>query len=142
MAVVVDEYGGPAGVVTLEDLVEELVGDIADEYDAPFEEQPVETAPGVWTVPAGWRVDEIERVTEFRLPEGDYDTVAGLVLDRMERIPEVGDTVVVDDVLIEVLALEEWAITRLRLSVHSEDSAEQIPSDTTANMDAAEGEPS
>lgn len=116
MAVVVDEYGGPAGVVTLEDLVEELVGDIADEYDAPFAEQPEEIEPGVWTVPAGWRVDEIARVTAFELPEGDYDTVAGLVLDRMERIPEVGDAVVVDEVLIEVLALEDWAITKLRLS--------------------------
>jgi len=135
MAVVVDEYGGPAGVVTLEDLVEELVGDIADEYDAPFEEQPVETDPGVWTVPAGWRVDEIERVTELHLPEGDYDTVAGLVLDRMERIPEVGDTVVVDDVLIEVLELEEWAITRLRLSVVSEDSTGSSLNDPSANID-------
>lgn len=117
MAVVVDEYGGPAGVVTLEDLVEELVGDIADEYDDPFEEQPEQTAPGVWTVPAGWRVDEIERVSGLDLPEGDYDTVAGLVLERLERIPVVGDTVLVDEVLIEVLALEEWAITRLRLTI-------------------------
>jgi CBS domain containing-hemolysin-like protein len=124
MAVVVDEYGGPAGVVTLEDLVEELVGDIADEYDAPFEEQPEQTAPGVWTVPAGWRVDEIERVTGLELPEGDYDTVAGLVLERLERIPEVGDSVVVDEVLIEVLALEEWAITQLRLSERSGGTSE------------------
>lgn len=116
MAVVVDEYGGPAGVVTLEDVVEELVGDIADEYDAPDEDQPEEESPGVWTVPAGWRVDEIERVTGFDLPDGDYDTVAGLVLERLERIPEVGDSVVVHDVLIEVLALQEWAITELRLS--------------------------
>lgn len=130
MAVVVDEYGGPAGVVTLEDLVEELVGDIADEYDAPFEEQPEEIEPGVWTVPAGWRVDEIARVTAFELPEGDYDTVAGLVLDRMERIPEVGDAVVVDEVLIEVLALEEWAITRLRLSCHVVNDDEDADADT------------
>lgn len=115
MAVVVDEYGGPAGVVTLEDLVEELVGDIADEYDHLDPDQPVEVRPGTWDVPAAWRVDEIERVTGLELPEGDYDTVAGLVLDRLERIPEVGETVVVDGVLIEVLELEEWAILRLRL---------------------------
>ena len=117
MAVVVDEYGGPAGVVTLEDVVEELVGDIADEYDTLDDDQPVEEADGVWTVPAGWRVDEIERVTGFKLPDGEYDTVAGLVLERLERIPEVGDTVVVDGVEIEVTALEEWAITELRLKL-------------------------
>jgi CBS domain containing-hemolysin-like protein len=117
MAVVVDEYGGPAGVVTLEDVVEELVGDISDEYDLPGEDQPVEVEPGIWDIPAGWRVDEIERLTGLELPDGDYDTVAGLVLERLERIPEVGDMVVVDGVQIEVMRLEEWAITELRISV-------------------------
>jgi len=126
MAVVVDEYGGPAGVVTLEDVVEELVGDIADEYDAPGEDHPVEIEPGVWDVPAGWRVDEIERVTGYALPDGEYDTVAGLVLERLERIPEVGDTVDVDGVRIEVTALEEWAITGLRLSV-APDPTTEVP---------------
>lgn len=117
MAVVVDEYGGPAGVITLEDVVEELVGDISDEYDSPDDDHPVETEPGVWLVPAGWRVDEIERVTGLELPDGDYDTVAGLVLERLERIPEVGDSVVVDGVLIDVVALDAWAIVELRLSI-------------------------
>lgn len=115
MALVVDEYGGPAGVITLEDVIEELVGDIADEYDVADEDQPVEIDEGEWSVPAGWRVDELERVTGLHLPEGDYDTVAGLVLERLERIPSVGDIVVVDGVEITVLALEEWAIVRLRL---------------------------
>jgi CBS domain containing-hemolysin-like protein len=122
MAVVVDEYGGPAGVVTLEDVVEELVGDIADEYDALDEDQPVEVGDGIWTVPAGWRVDEIERVTGFKLPDGDYDTVAGLVLERLERIPEVGDSVVVDGVQIDVMALDEWAITELQLVLVDDDT--------------------
>jgi CBS domain containing-hemolysin-like protein len=126
MAVVVDEYGGPAGVVTLEDVVEELVGDIADEYDAPDEDHPVEETDGVWLVPAGWRVDEIERVTGLELPDGDYDTVAGLVLERLEHIPAAGESVVVHGVLIEVVTLDEWAITELRLSVaHTDDAASE-----------------
>lgn len=148
MAVVVDEYGGPAGVVTLEDVVEELVGDIADEYDAVDHEQPVEDSNGGWTVPAGWRVDEIERVTGLALPDGEYDTVAGLVLERLERIPEIGDSVVVEAIKIEVLALEEWAITELRLSIEpdaeadagsgADDHADQ--GDAAAGDDAADGD--
>ncbi len=135
MAVVVDEYGGPAGVVTLEDVVEELVGDIADEYDAPGEDTPIEIEPDVWDVPAGWRVDEIERVTGYELPDGEYDTVAGLVLERLERIPEVGDTVVVDGVTIEVTSLEEWAITGLRLSL-APDPTTEVPVIDGADHDA------
>jgi CBS domain containing-hemolysin-like protein len=137
MAVVVDEYGGPAGVVTLEDVVEELVGDIADEYDAPGEDHPVEVAAGVWLVPADWRVDEIERVTGLELPDGDYDTVAGLVLERLEHIPAAGESVVVDGVLIEVVTLDEWAITELRLSVARTDEPPDGDNGTeTASFDS------
>lgn len=141
MAVVVDEYGGPAGVVTLEDVVEELVGDIADEYDVTDEDHPVEESPGVWVVPAGWRVDEIERVTGLELPDGDYDTVAGLVLERLERIPEVGDHLTVDGVLVEVHEMEEWAILRLRLTAVPEPSLESATGSEPGEPDR-EREPS
>ncbi|CAN5583257.1 hemolysin family protein [soil metagenome] len=142
MAVVVDEYGGPAGVVTLEDVVEELVGDIADEYDELDEDQPVEVGEGVWTVPAGWRVDEIERVTGFKLPDGEYDTAAGLVLERLERIPEVGDSVVVDGVQIDVMALDEWAITELQLVLVDDDTDldDDAHDDTDTDTDEPHGD--
>ncbi|MEX2626029.1 MAG: transporter associated domain-containing protein, partial [Ilumatobacteraceae bacterium] len=150
MAVVVDEYGGPAGVVTLEDVVEELVGDIADEYDVADEEQPVDMGDGTWNVPAAWRVDQIERVTGFCLPDGEYDTVAGLVLERLERIPEVGDRVVVDGVEIEVRSLDEWAITELHLArvpdeEETEETDETEATDEAGQLedtaDTADGEP-
>jgi CBS domain containing-hemolysin-like protein len=115
MAIVIDEYGAPAGVVTLEDIVEELVGAIEDEYDPAHAGDYVELEPGVWLIDASSRTDEIERVTGFDLPEGDFDTVAGLVLDRLERIPQVGDHVVVEGVRIEVLAVEDFAIQQLKL---------------------------
>ena len=117
MAVVIDEYGAPAGVVTLEDLVEELVGEIEDEYDPAVPEEYDEIERGVWSIGATSRPDEIERYTGYTLPDGEYDTVAGLVLDRLERIAEVGDTVRVDGMLIEVLAVEEFAITKVLLQV-------------------------
>jgi CBS domain containing-hemolysin-like protein len=117
MAIVIDEYGGPAGVVTLEDVVEELVGDIEDEYDPSAPGEHDEIAPGVWSVAASSRPDEIERITGFDLPDGEYDTVAGLVLDRLERIPEVGDTFTVDGIRVEVLAVDGFAIERIELRV-------------------------
>jgi CBS domain containing-hemolysin-like protein len=131
MAVVIDEYGGPAGVVTLEDIVEELVGDIEDEYDPSAPGEHVEVAPGVWSVAASSRPDEIERITGFDLPDGEYDTVAGLVLDRLEHIPDVGESFVVDGILVEVLGVDGFAIERLQLRVVPDAPGEQ--SDTDGN---------
>jgi len=136
MAIVIDEYGAPAGVVTLEDIVEELVGEIEDEYDPSAPGEHVETQPGVWSVAGTSRPDEIERITGLELPDGEYDTVAGLVLERLERIPEVGDSVVVDGVLIDVLAVDGFAIEQLQLRVDPNPGA-----DADAPSDGTDGEP-
>ena len=114
MALVIDEYGAPAGIVTLEDIVEELGGEIEDEYD-PAERHADRIADGVWSIDAATRPDEIERLTELTLPDGEYDTVAGLMLDRLERIAEVGDEVVVDGVELRALEVEGYSITRIQL---------------------------
>jgi len=93
LACVVDEYGGFAGIISLEDIAEELVGTIRDEDDLP-EPAPTRQPDGSWLVPARWRVDEIARATDVDLPEGeDYDTVSGLVLQRLGRVPQPGDVV-------------------------------------------------
>ena len=116
MALVVDEYGGSAGIVTLEDVLEELVGPIADEHDPP--EPGVETlGPGRWQVPGWWRLDEVARSTGVELPAGDYDTVAGLVLDHLGRIPEEGDVVEVDGAALEVTGVRARRVTQVRISV-------------------------
>ena len=130
MAVVIDEYGAPAGVVTLEDIVEELVGEIEDEYDPSVPGEHLEVETGVWSVAGTSRPDEIERITGFELPDGEYDTVAGLVLERLERIPEIGDSVVVDGVLIDVTSVDGFAIEQLRLRVDPDAaSAAAAPAD-------------
>lgn len=120
MALVIDEYGGPAGIITLEDIVEELVGEIEDEYDPTEPVEQVEIEPGVWEIAATSRPDEIERTTGLKLPDGEYDTVAGLVLDRLERLAEVGDAVVVDGVRIDVLAIDGYGIEQVKLQVDPE----------------------
>lgn len=135
MALVVDEYGGLAGVVTLEDLAEELVGEIADEHD------PAETLPtadpsedGVWVMAGSVPVDEVERALGRDLPRGDYETIAGLVIALRGMLPAVGDRVDVEllpdtsDVAhdappppavaqVEVLEIERHVPSLVRLTV-------------------------
>lgn len=114
LAIVVDEYGGTAGVVTLEDIVEELVGSIRDEYDP--EEPQVQALPsGAFLVPASWRPDEVLRATDLELPQGDYETVSGLVMDRLGRVPSAGDTVELPGVRVQVVAMDGHAVDRVRL---------------------------
>ncbi|RFS85182.1 HlyC/CorC family transporter [Actinomadura spongiicola] len=94
MACVVDEYGGFAGLLTWEDVAEELVGEIADENE-PGEDLAIRTG-GWWTTDAALRTDEVAHETGIELPEGDYETVAGLLLKRLGRVARPGDVVVVD----------------------------------------------
>jgi CBS domain containing-hemolysin-like protein len=96
LAIVVDEYGGFAGIVSLEDIAEELVGEIRDEDDLP-ETGLVQGGDGSWVVPARWRLDQVEEATGVQLPEGDdYETVSGLVMARLGRLPVIGDELVVE----------------------------------------------
>ncbi|WP_306209517.1 hemolysin family protein [Actinoplanes sp. RD1] len=96
LACVVDEYGGFAGIITLEDIAEELVGPIRDEDDLP-EPAPARQDDGSWIVPARWRIDEVADATGVDLPEDDdYDTVSGLVMSHLGRVPQVGDAVALD----------------------------------------------
>jgi putative hemolysin len=114
LAVVVDEYGGTDGIVTLEDLVEEIVGDIQDEYDV---ERPARTdAAGSTTLPGGLTIEDFAKETGVELADGDYETVAGYVIARLGRMPEVGDAVLVEGTRIEVAEMEGRRVTRVAVS--------------------------
>jgi CBS domain containing-hemolysin-like protein len=116
VAVVVDEYGGTAGLVTLEDLVEEIVGDVRDEHDRG-EPNPVRPlGRDSWIISGLLRDDEVADATGFRMPEGDYETLAGLVLTRLGRIPEVNDEITVDGWRITVLRMDRHRIAELRVA--------------------------
>jgi len=115
MAVVVDEYGGTAGVVTLEDLVEEIVGEVLDEHDRS-RAGIVRTADLV-TFPGELRPDELRDRTGIRVPEGDvYDTVGGYVMSVLERIPVVGDTVEIEDGTLTVQRMDGRRVGRVRFT--------------------------
>jgi CBS domain containing-hemolysin-like protein len=114
IAVVVDEYGGTAGIVTLEDIVEELVGSIEDEYD-PDEPAVRALDDGSFLVPGSWRLDETQRDTGIALPDGDYETVGGLVMERLGRMPGLGDTVAVPGGSLRVEAMDGLAVSQVLL---------------------------
>ncbi|WP_435736638.1 hemolysin family protein [Cellulosimicrobium sp. PMB13] len=119
MAVVVDEYGGTAGVVTLEDVVEELVGDVADEHDRR-RAGAARRADGSWFVPGVLRPDELTEVTGLRVPEdAAYETLGGLVMSRLGRVPVTGDEVVVGEgaerVVVRVEAMEGRRVERVNV---------------------------
>ncbi len=115
MAIVVDEYGGTAGVVTLEDLVEEIVGEVLDEHDR--RRAGIVRGDGTVTFPGDLRPDEVLDRTGIRIPEGDvYDTVGGYIMSVLERIPVVGDTLEVEDGTLEVQRMEGRRVSRVRFT--------------------------
>lgn len=113
LAVVIDEHGGTSGLVTLEDIVEELVGQIRDEYDA--EEPSVVAVSDGFLVPGSWRPDEVARETGLDLPTGDYETVSGLVMERLGRVPTTGDSVDLGGLVLRVEGMDGHAVERVRL---------------------------
>ena len=115
LAVVVDEHGGTAGLVTVEDLVEEVVGDIADEHDEVGEMTVVREAGSV-LLAGSLHPDEVWEACGFEMPEGDYETLAGFALDQLQRIPNEGEIFTLDGWRIEVVETEGLRIVSLRLT--------------------------
>jgi magnesium and cobalt exporter, CNNM family len=114
MAMVADEYGGTAGIVTMEDLVEELVGDIRDEYDVE-EAETTRNPRGEIEVDGLLNLDDFEDETGVELPEGPYETVAGFLMARLGRIPEPADRVELEGHTITVLVVDGRRVSRVRV---------------------------
>ncbi len=115
-AVVHDEHGGTAGIVTMEDLIEEIVGDIFDEYDEPeLEKQVYRAKNGDLLVDGSMSLEDLNDEYELELPEGEYDTVAGFLIAQLGRIPRKGESVDYNGVTIAVEQRQQNRITLLRL---------------------------
>jgi putative hemolysin len=116
LAIVVDEYGGTDGIVTLEDLIEEVIGEIYDEYDEEVAPEAKQSPDAPREVDGLLNLDDFTEATALQLPEGPYETAAGFVLAALGRLPEVGDSVEVGGRRLEVLELDGRRIARLRVS--------------------------
>ena len=140
IGLVIDEYGGTDGIVTLEDLVEELVGDIQDEYDEDDSEVTSESKRGPWLVPGVLTLEDVADVTRMMLPEGPYETIGGYVMDNLDRVAEVGDTVVaiVEDEswTLEVTQTDGNRIVEVRVQPTPDGDGRVAPPDATKKDDS------
>ncbi|MDB4960962.1 MAG: hypothetical protein JWP01_961 [Myxococcales bacterium] len=116
LAIVVDEYGGAVGIVTIEDLLEIIVGDIDDEYDT--EPSPIRAEkPGVWQIEARTSVERVNAELELKLPvSDDYETIAGLLIEKLRRIPAPGEVITVGGQQIEIVKATDRAIESVRIT--------------------------
>ena len=115
MAIVVDEYGGAVGIVTVEDLLEEIVGEIDDEYD-PERPKIRQERPGVWRVEARISVQRVNEELSLGLPVSeDYESIAGLMLDKMKRIPRRDESVVIDNITLVVVSASDRAVEEVEI---------------------------
>jgi putative hemolysin len=116
MALVVNEFGTCIGVVTLEDIVEEIMGELADEHEEVL--PAIRRVRDGYIVEASLDIDDLNQELGLSLAKDRYDTVGGLILGKLGRIPEVGETVRTDGVTLEVLAVHEYGLKRVKIRVH------------------------
>jgi len=116
IAIILDEYGGTDGIVTMEDLVERLVGEIQDEYDVEDDEVTANSAPGEFEVDSLISLEDLADETGIVLPEGPYETAGGFVMHHLGRIPQVEDLIHLDNVSVKVLSMEGKRAGQLLIS--------------------------
>jgi putative hemolysin len=117
-ALILDEHGGVAGVASIRDILEQLVGDLNDEFDEDDEVEIVKIRDGRWLVDGQTHVDRVEEETGFAVPEGEYVTIAGFVLDLAGEIPEAGATYTYRDWTFRVQSVEKRRISELVIEYH------------------------
>ena len=137
LAIVVDEYGGTAGIVTLEDLVEELVGDIRDEYDTD-ESVTQRLVDGEVVLDGLLNLDDFEGETGLRLPEGPYETVAGYITACLGRLPDLGDECRIDGHVLSVAEMDGRRIDRVRVRVASDEPGAAVADQEAADQEVAD----
>ena len=136
LAVVVDEYGGTAGLVTLEDLIEEIVGEIRDEYDFDEEEMHQQISEREYIFDAGIDLDDLNRLLDLDLPTDESDTLGGYVFSKLGKVPIEGEVVEDADMRLEVLRVDDRRLRKIRLTrIQREAPPEDIREEPAAEAD-------
>lgn len=124
MIIVLDEYGATAGMITLEDLLEEIVGEIRDEYDEDEEQELVEVGPGEYVVEGSMKLDDLNDLLDLELESEDYDSIGGLIIGQLDRLPEEGESVVCDGIRLVVDRLDKNRIDRVHMYLPNEQNVD------------------
>lgn len=136
LAIVLDEFGSTSGILTIEDIIEELIGEIRDESD--IRERDVRKIPGGFRVPGRMRLDELYDATMCKLPEGDYETVAGFILQRLGRVAKRGDEVRVGEWRIRVAYVRKHQIISVDVLKGEPESPEKLESEQESEFSSGE----
>jgi CBS domain containing-hemolysin-like protein len=131
IAIIVDEYGGTAGLLTIEDLIEEIVGDIRDEFDVNEEAEYVKAGEGEYIVDGSMNLDDVDELLGVTLPMDDNDSLGGLIYSRLGHVPEVGETLILDEQRLElrVTQVEDRRIRKVHITRLPEPPPEPDPRD-------------
>ena len=124
MVIAVDEYGGAVGIVTREDVLEEIVGDISDEWD-DHDFTMLELSPNTYLVHVKMGINELNERLEIKLPKGEYETLSGFLLQQFNRIPTAGDELYYGNLRIRVHRANEKSIETVTIEVSREDGGEK-----------------
>lgn len=125
IVIVLDEYGATAGLITLEDMLEEIVGEIRDEYDQDEEDEVQEVAPGEYIVEGSMKLDDLNDMLGLNLESEDYDSIGGLVIGCLDHLPEGGETVIYENLRLVVEHMEKNRVEKIHLYILTEEELEQ-----------------
>ncbi len=120
LAIVLDEYGVTAGMVTMEDILEEIVGEIRDEYDRDEEKSIRRLAPNTYLVEGNVKIDDLNEALQLKLSSEDYESIGGYVLEQLEHFPKEGESVERDGIRFTVTRMEQTRIAEVKLTLAAE----------------------
>jgi CBS domain containing-hemolysin-like protein len=133
LAMVVDEYGGLAGLVTIEDIIEEILGEIEDEDEGVTDDEIIAAEDGSYLVDGSAEIRKVELLFDREVHADDFSTVAGLIIREFGRVPSAGERLEFKGLEFEVVAADNKRVTRVRLRKIDENSAGQAESTTTSD---------
>ena len=126
ITIVLDEYGTAAGMITLEDLLEEIVGEIRDEYDEYEEEIIKQTGENQFEVDGGAKIDDVNDALGLHLESDDYDSIGGYVIELLDHLPETGEVVEDEVAVFEVLEADKTRVERIRITLLEEEEPQDM----------------
>ena len=118
IVIVLDEYGVTSGLITLEDLLEEIVGEIHDEYDIDEDDGIKEISPAKYIIEGQVKISDLNEKLNLKLSSKEYDSVGGLIIEKLDRFPNTRDKIIIDNISLKVLQMDKMRISKIELTIN------------------------